>query len=68
MITMDDIVREGNPILRKVAKPVELPLTDEDKKTLVDMLEFIKTAKTLKSPKIRAPSGRRLSCATNRHF
>ncbi|GIN11386.1 peptide deformylase 2 [Shouchella clausii] len=44
MITMDDIVREGNPILRKVAKPVELPLTDEDKQTLVDMLEFIKNS------------------------
>lgn len=32
MITMDDIIREGRPTLRKVAEEVTLPLSDEDKK------------------------------------
>lgn len=44
MITMDQIVREGNPILRKVAEPVGLPLSDIDKQTLLSMLEFIKNS------------------------
>lgn len=30
LITMDDIIREGNPTLRAVAKEVTLPLSDED--------------------------------------
>ena len=30
MITMDDIIREGNPTLREVAKEVSLPLAKED--------------------------------------
>ncbi|HET6871866.1 MAG TPA: peptide deformylase [Sporolactobacillaceae bacterium] len=41
MITMDDIIREGNPILRAVAKEVPLPPSDEDKKTLKAMMEFL---------------------------
>ncbi|WP_059104968.1 peptide deformylase [Shouchella shacheensis] len=44
MITMDEIIREGNPILRQVAKPVSLPLSTEDKLTLQDMLDFIKNS------------------------
>lgn len=44
MIKMDQIVREGNPILRKVAEPVGLPLSDIDKQTLLSMLEFIKNS------------------------
>ncbi len=42
MITMDQIVREGHPVLRQVAQPVNLPLTVEDKNTLQSMLEFLK--------------------------
>ncbi|MGM8214314.1 peptide deformylase [Bacillaceae bacterium W0354] len=41
MITMDDIVREGNPILRKRAEEVTLPPTDEEKETLNKMMEFL---------------------------
>ncbi|MGV3488881.1 MAG: peptide deformylase [Tuberibacillus sp.] len=41
MIMMDDIVREGNPILREVAKEVTLPASDEDKETLKSMMEFL---------------------------
>ncbi|MBB6449449.1 peptide deformylase [Geomicrobium halophilum] len=41
MITMKDIVREGNPVLRKVAQPVELPPPQEDLKLLQEMLQFL---------------------------
>ncbi|MCC9079300.1 hypothetical protein LOS24_03730 [Enterococcus faecium] len=45
MITMDDIIREGNPTLREVAKEVSLPLSEEDISLGKEMLEFLKTAK-----------------------
>ncbi|WP_332693778.1 peptide deformylase [Halalkalibacter lacteus] len=41
MLTMKDIVREGDPVLRKVAKEVSLPANTEDKQTLQKMLEFV---------------------------
>jgi peptide deformylase len=41
MLTMQDIVREGDPILRKVATDVSLPASEEDKQTLQKMLEFV---------------------------
>lgn len=44
MITMNDIVKEGNPILREVAAPVTMPPTDEEKDTLQEMLEFLKNS------------------------
>jgi peptide deformylase len=44
MITMEDIIREGNPILRQVAKDVPLPASDEEKDTLRKMLEFLKNS------------------------
>lgn len=44
MITMKDIIREGDPILRKVAEPVQLPPTDEEKALLKDMLQFLKNS------------------------
>lgn len=44
MITMKDIVREGNPILRKKAEKVPLPLNDQDKELLQKMLEFLKNS------------------------
>ncbi|GGL45071.1 peptide deformylase [Sporolactobacillus putidus] len=44
MITMDDIIREGNPILRQIAEEVQLPATDEEKETLRRMLEFLKNS------------------------
>lgn len=36
------IVKDSNPIMRKKSQPVELPLSVEDKKTLDDMLEYLK--------------------------
>lgn len=44
MITMDDIIREGNPTLREVAKEVPLPPTDEEIQLGHDMLEFLKNS------------------------
>lgn len=44
MITMKDIIREGNPVLREVAKEVEMPPTEEEKETLREMLEFLKNS------------------------
>ena len=44
MITMDDIIREGNPTLREVAKEVPMPPTDDEKKLGEEMLEFLKNS------------------------
>jgi len=44
MITMKDIVREGHPSLEKVAKEVDLPITQEEKQLLKDMLTFLKNS------------------------
>ncbi|WP_026771415.1 peptide deformylase [Sediminibacillus sp. JSM 1682029] len=44
MITMDDIVREGNPILTETAEEVSLPPTEEEKETLEEMLQFLKNS------------------------
>lgn len=44
MITMDDIIREGNPTLRQVAEDVPFPLSNEDKLLGDDMHEFLKNS------------------------
>ncbi|MBB6454957.1 peptide deformylase [Salirhabdus euzebyi] len=44
MITMDDIVREGHPVLREKAKEVSLPPSKEDKETLEEMLQYLKNS------------------------
>jgi peptide deformylase len=44
MITMDDIVREGNPILTKVAEEVSLPPNNEETETLKQMLTYLKNS------------------------
>lgn len=44
MITMDDIVREGEPVLRTVAEPVQLPLQTEDQEALQCMMQFLKNS------------------------
>ena len=36
------IVKDSNPIMRQKSLPVSLPLNEEDKKTLDDMLEYLK--------------------------
>ncbi|EHI70736.1 peptide deformylase [Streptococcus ictaluri] len=42
LIDMDDIIREGNPTLRAVAKEVSLPLSDEDIILGEKMMQFLK--------------------------
>lgn len=44
LITMNDIVREGNPVLEQVAEPIEIPISDHDKNTLEEMLQYLKNS------------------------
>ncbi|WP_251548988.1 peptide deformylase [Neobacillus muris] len=41
MITMDNIIRDGHPALRKVAEDVSMPPSEEDKKILKSLLEYV---------------------------
>lgn len=41
MLTMEDIIRDGHPTLRKVAEEVPLPASDEDKQVLASLLEYV---------------------------
>ncbi|HCM88363.1 MULTISPECIES: peptide deformylase [Vagococcus] len=44
MITMNDIIREGHPTLRKVAEEVSFPLSDADRELGEKMTEFLKNS------------------------
>ncbi|KWX76519.1 peptide deformylase [Paenibacillus jilunlii] len=44
IITMDDIVREGDSVLRAVAEPVQMPLQAEDQEVLQCMMQFLKNS------------------------
>jgi peptide deformylase len=44
MITMNDIIRDGHPTLRSVAKEVTLPPTEEDKQILLSLLDYVKNS------------------------
>ncbi|MCT2538116.1 peptide deformylase [Aquibacillus koreensis] len=44
MITMDDIVREGHPVLTQVAKEVPMPPSIEDTDVLKEMLQYLKNS------------------------
>jgi peptide deformylase len=41
MLTMDDIIRDGHPTLREVAAEVKMPPSEEDKKILASLLEYV---------------------------
>ncbi|MDQ0414811.1 peptide deformylase [Mesobacillus stamsii] len=41
MLTMDDIVRDGHPALRKVAEEVSMPPSQEDKTILQSLMEYV---------------------------
>jgi peptide deformylase len=41
MITMNDIIRDGHPTLRKVAEEVTLPASKEDQEILKSLLEYV---------------------------
>lgn len=38
---MHDITRDGNPVLRQIAKPLTFPLSDEYKKLADDMMQYL---------------------------
>lgn len=44
MITMEDIIREGHPTLRRVAEEIPLPASAEDRKILEELLEYVKNS------------------------
>ncbi|WP_085520847.1 peptide deformylase [Tuberibacillus sp. Marseille-P3662] len=44
LLTMKDIVKEGDPILRTVTDNVAIPPSDEDKQILNKMMQFIKNS------------------------
>lgn len=44
MITMDDIIRDYHPTLRKKAEKVEFPLSADLKQLSADMIEFLKNS------------------------
>lgn len=46
LFLMNDIVRDGDPVLRAVAKNVEFPLSDEDQKLAHDMMEYLENSQT----------------------
>ncbi|CAH2716500.1 Peptide deformylase 2 [Neobacillus rhizosphaerae] len=41
MLTMEDIIRDGHPTLRKVASEVAMPPSEEDKQTLSSLIEYV---------------------------
>ncbi|MGM7700999.1 peptide deformylase [Pseudalkalibacillus sp. Hm43] len=41
MLTMNEVVKEGSPILRERAEAVSLPPSEEDRNTLIKMREFL---------------------------
>lgn len=44
IITMRDVVREGNQILHQPTKEVMIPPSEEDKETLICMMNFLKNS------------------------
>lgn len=44
MLTMNDIVREGHPALRKIADKVALPAPEKEQQLLSNMLQFLKNS------------------------
>lgn len=44
MLLMKDVILDGHPTLRKRAKEVNLPLSDEDFKTIKDMMELVENS------------------------
>ena len=41
MLLSQNIIKDDNPDLRRVSVPVELPLSEEDKNTLLSMYEYL---------------------------
>lgn len=60
IITMNDIVREGDDILRTVTEPVSIPPSEEDREEMTSMMTFLKNSQDpvlSKKYKLRAGVG-----------
>lgn len=60
MILMHDIVRDGDPVLRQVAKPLTFPLSEHYQKLAKDMMEYLVNSqdpKIAKKHQLRAGVG-----------
>ncbi|MEQ6047595.1 peptide deformylase [Lysinibacillus capsici] len=60
MITMKDFVKEHSAILRKETQEVSIPVTNEDRNTLLAMLQYLKNSQNptlAKKYKLRPGSG-----------
>lgn len=44
MLTMNDIIRDGHPTLRQIAKEVDLPASNTDRETLQAMMEYVQNS------------------------
>jgi peptide deformylase len=56
MLMMDDIIRDGHPTLRKVAIEVPMPPSEEDRKILESLLEYVKNSQ---NPEVSSQYGLR---------
>lgn len=56
MLTMENIIRDGHPSLRKVAEEVPIPASEDDKNVLASLLEFVKNSQ---NPEIASQFGLR---------
>ncbi len=57
---MKNIVRDGNPILRKQSKPVQFPLSQKDQKLAKELMQYLEVSqnpKLCKKYKLRAGVG-----------
>ncbi len=41
MITMKDVIREGNPLLKEKSVDVKIPLSKEDEELMISMMEYV---------------------------
>ena len=62
---MKDIIRDGHPTLRKVAEEVPLPPSEEDKRILRSLLEYVINSQDEGIAKIRITTWDWPSCSTN---
>ncbi|MFP7295969.1 peptide deformylase [Neobacillus niacini] len=56
MLMMDDIIRDGHPTLRKTAVDVAMPPSEEDRKILESLLEYVKNSQ---NPEVSSQYGLR---------
>ena len=66
MILMKDIIREGHPTLTKVAQPVKMPVTLEDRNIAFSLLQYVMNSQDDEiAEKIWHKARCGISCPTN---